>query len=215
MNCIHLRQTLPQAFAHNDTITSDVWHKELLFQRGQHYLIEAASGTGKSSLCSYLYGYRDDYQGIITFDDRNIRSLSSKEWTELRCTSLSILFQELRIFPELTVLENIRLKNRLTGYKSKKEILSLLDALGIAEKADTKAGLLSYGQQQRMAFIRCLCQPFDFLFLDEPISHLDDGNGECLSRILLDECQARGAAFIVTSVGRHFNDMTYDQILRL
>ena len=124
MEIIHLRQTLPQVFADRDAISSDVWHQDLVLQKGEQYLIEAASGTGKSSLCSYIYGYRRDYQGIINFDERNIRSLSIHEWVELRKHSLSMLFQELRIFPELTALENVQLKNRLTNYKKKKEILA-------------------------------------------------------------------------------------------
>ena len=119
MNRIHLRQTLPQVFADRDAITSDVWHRDITFHKGKRYLIEAASGTGKSSLCSYVYGYRNDYQGIINFDERNIRSLSVNDWTDIRKHSLSILFQELRIFPELTAIENIQLKNRLTNFKKK------------------------------------------------------------------------------------------------
>lgn len=84
MNRIHLRQTLPQVFADRDAITSDVWHRDITFHKGKRYLIEAASGTGKSSLCSYVYGYRNDYQGIINFDERNIRSLSVNDWTDIR-----------------------------------------------------------------------------------------------------------------------------------
>ena len=83
MNRIHLRQTLPQVFADRDAITSDVWHRDITFHKGKRYLIEAASGTGKSSLCSYVYGYRNDYQGIINFDELNIRSLSVNDWTDV------------------------------------------------------------------------------------------------------------------------------------
>ena len=54
MEIIHLRQTLPQVFADRDAISSDVWHQDLVLQKGERYLIEAASGTGKSSLCSYI-----------------------------------------------------------------------------------------------------------------------------------------------------------------
>ena len=66
MNRIHLRQTLPQVFADRDAITSDVWHRDITFHKGKRYLIEAASGTGKSSLCSYVYGYRNDYRESST-----------------------------------------------------------------------------------------------------------------------------------------------------
>ena len=176
MNRIHLRQTLPQVFADRDAITSDVWHRDITFHKGKRYLIEAASGTGKSSLCSYVYGYRNDYQGIINFDERNIRSLSVNDWIDIRKHSLSILFQELRIFPELTAIENIQLKNRLTNFKKRKEVLTLFEAIGIADKVNEKAGKLSFGQQQRVAFIRSLCQPFDFIFLDEATNALDANN---------------------------------------
>lgn len=214
MEIIHLRQTLPQVFAGRDAITSDVWHQDLVLRKGERYLIEAASGTGKSSFCSYIYGYRRDYQGIINFDERNIRSLSVKEWVEVRKQSLSILFQELRIFPELTALENVQLKNRLTNYKKKKEILALFEMLGIAEKADQKAGKLSFGQQQRVAFIRALCQPFDFIFLDEPISHLDDDNGLLMGRMLTEEAERQGAGVVVTSIGKHI-ELKYSKVWKL
>ena len=119
MDHIHLQHTLPQVFAGRDTVISQVWHQDIVFDKGKRYLIEASSGTGKSSLCSYIYGYRRDYQGIISFDGRNIRSFSVGEWADVRKHSLSILFQELRIFPELTALENVLLKNRLTNHKKK------------------------------------------------------------------------------------------------
>ena len=102
MNRINLQNTLPEIFAGKDYIDSEVWHKDVELERGHFYLIEAASGTGKSSLCSYIYGYRNDYQGIICFDDNNIRQLSVNDWVETRKRSISMLFQDLRLFTELT-----------------------------------------------------------------------------------------------------------------
>ncbi len=183
------QQTLPQVFADRNSVTSDVWHQDLFFRKGEMYLIEAASGTGKSSLCSYIYGYRNDYQGIINFDETNIKAYSVKQWVDLRKHSLSMLFQDLRIFTELSALENVQLKNNLTGCKKKKEILSFFEQLGIADKINVKAGKLSFGQQQRVAFIRALCQPFDFLFLDEPISHLDDDNSRIMGELIIAFCR--------------------------
>lgn len=101
MNRIHLRQTLPQVFADRDAITSDVWHRDITFHKGKRYLIEAASGTGKSSLCSYVYGYRNDYQGIINFDERNIRSLSVNDWIDIRNTPSAFFFRSCVSFPNL------------------------------------------------------------------------------------------------------------------
>ena len=214
MDEIRLQQVLPRVFARRDSITSDIWHRDLIFRKGERCLIEAASGTGKSSLCSYLYGYRGDYEGIITFDGKNIRSLDTAGWTALRRRSLSLLFQELRLFPELTALENVLLKNRLSGYKNRQEILTLFEAAGIADKVNEKTGILSFGQQQRVAFIRCLCQPFDFILLDEPVSHLDENNARILARLLEEEAGRQGAGILVTSIGKAL-PLSYDHTYKL
>lgn len=214
MNTIKLQKTLPQVFAQQPDIQSDIWLQELAFEKGRLYLVEASSGTGKSSLCSYLYGHRSDYLGTIMFDDRDIRTFSISEWTRLRQQNLSLLWQELRLFPELSAWENVEIKNRLTKYKKKKEITSWFEELGIADKLHTKVGLMSFGQQQRVALMRALCQPFDLLMADEPISHLDDNNAQQMSDLMLQEVQRQGAALIVTSIGKHIS-IHYDQILHL
>ncbi len=126
METIHLRQTLPQVFANRDAITSDVWHQDLVLQKGERYLIEAASGTGKSSLCSYIYGYRRDYQGIINFDERNIRSLTIHEWVELRKHSLSMLFQELRkTVARIGHIVNIPIRNLTRRHLAEKQRIAV------------------------------------------------------------------------------------------
>lgn len=214
MKTITLQQTLPAVFADKDRIVSDVWHQQLELVKGEKVLIEAASGTGKSSLCSFVYGYRNDYQGIICFDGKNIRSMNVSDWVEIRKTSLSMLFQELRLFPELTSWENVQIKNSLTGFKSKKEIKQWFEALGIAEKWNTPLGMLSFGQQQRVAMIRALCQPFDFIFLDEPVSHLDEGNGRIMASLLTEEVERQGAGVVVTSIGKHL-ELDYHKTWKL
>ena len=214
MKTITLQQTLPAVFADKDRIVSDVWHQQLELVKGEKVLIEAASGTGKSSLCSFVYGYRNDYQGIICFDGKNIRSMNVSDWVEIRKTSLSMLFQELRLFPELTSWENVQIKNALTGFKSKKEIKQWFEALGIAEKWGTPLGMLSFGQQQRVAMIRALCQPFDFIFLDEPVSHLDEENGRIMASMLTEEVERQGAGVVVTSIGKHL-ELDYHKTWKL
>lgn len=214
MNSIHLRQTLPEVFADRTFIASDVWHQGVEFRKGETYLIEAASGTGKSSLCSYIYGYRKDYQGIICFDETNISSLSVAHWVDIRRHSLSILFQDLRLFSELTALENILIKNEITGFKKRNEITALFEQLDIADKLNTRTDKLSFGQQQRVAFIRSLCQPFDFILLDEPVSHLDDANARIMAEVLIAEANKQDAGVIVTSIGKHIT-LNYDNMLKL
>ena len=214
MQQIHLQQTLPQVFADLNSITSDIWHKNVTFKKGDITLIEAASGTGKSSLCSFIYGFRNDYTGIINFDNKNIAGYDFKEWTSLRRTSLSMLFQDLRLFKELSALDNILIKNKLSKYKKKKEITLLFERMGLADKMSTKVDKLSFGQQQRVAFIRALSQPFDFIFLDEPVSHLDDANSAILGEILMEEIAIQQAGVIVTSIGKHL-ELPYNSVLKL
>lgn len=132
----------------------------------------------------------------------------------VRRRSLSLLFQDLHLFPELTALENVQLKNRLTNYKKKKKVLALFDALHLQDKVNEPAGHLSFGQQQRVAFIRSLCQPFDFLLLDEPVSHLDDENALLMAQLAQEEAEQQGAGMLVTSIGKRL-PLDYDQTLLL
>lgn len=214
MNKIVLDNTLPRVFQDGRPIVSDVWNKRVELEKGKLYLVEAASGTGKSSMLSFVYGYRVDYRGRILFDERESASLRVHEWVETRQKSLSILFQELRLFPELTAWENIAIKNNITGFKTDAQIEGYFEELGISEKKQQLCGKLSFGQQQRVALIRTLCQPFDFVFLDEPISHLDEANGELIGRLIAEEAQQQGAGVIVTSIGKHMN-LNYDTVLKL
>ncbi|MBR1667255.1 MAG: ATP-binding cassette domain-containing protein [Bacteroidaceae bacterium] len=214
MDKIQLIDTLPDVFVNRDDIVSDIWKQKVELERGKLYLVEANSGTGKSSLCSYIYGYRHDYQGQILFDGEDISRYTVKQWTDIRKKHFALLWQELRMFPELTALENVQIKNKLTGFQKKKQILEWFDMLGITDKLDAKLGRMSFGQQQRVALIRALCQPFDFLLVDEPISHLDDANAEIMGRIMTEEAKKQGAGIIATSIGKHI-DLKYERVFNL
>lgn len=214
MNTIKLDNTLPKVFLQRTDIQSEVWRQQLTLERGKTYLVEASSGTGKSSLCSFIIGYRHDYDGRILFDDKDCRQLSAADWTNLRQRHVSMLFQELRLFPELTAMENIEIKNSLTGHLTKTSIAAMFERLGIADKMDSPVRLMSFGQQQRVAMIRALAQPFDFLLADEPVSHLDEHNSQVMADIMMEEARKQGAAVIVTSIGKHMQ-LPYDKTIRL
>lgn len=213
MKQIALNNTLPSVFAGHDGIHSDVWQQDIVLERGKRYLISAESGTGKSSMCSYIYGYRQDYSGLITFDGTDILTLSIDQWCDIRQRHIAYLPQDMRLFGELTAMENVELKNRLTAFKSRDEILKLFELLGIPDKVDSLASKLSIGQQQRVAIIRTLCQPYDFIMLDEPVSHLDEENNRIVAGIITDEAARQGAGIIATSVGNHLQmdvDFTFN-----
>ncbi len=214
MNSIRLDNTLPNVFLARQDVKSDIWRKQVTLEKGKTYLVEASSGTGKSSLCSFIIGFRHDYDGNILFDSQNSRELRTADWTKLRQSHISMLFQELRLFPELTAMENVEIKNSLTYFKKRKEIEEWFEALGIADKMESPVRLMSFGQQQRVAMIRALVQPFDFLLADEPISHLDEANSRAMADIMMAEARRQGAGIIITSIGKHM-DLPYDKTLCL
>lgn len=217
INYIDLKNTLPSVFLDERIPESEIWRKELRFERGGRYLVEAASGTGKSSLCAYIFGSRTDFDGEIIFgvtdgktvsenasmaaQEVDIRGFKPEEWQRIRRENIAYLPQELALFPELTAIQNIRLKNDLTGCVAEEQISEWLSRLGIDTRADYPVGKMSIGQQQRVAIIRSICQPFDFLILDEPVSHLDEENNRIAASILEAEARRYGAAVIATSVG--------------
>ena len=214
MHKIVLLNTLPAVFAGREEDCSEVWLRNVEFERGKHYLISAESGTGKSSLCSYIYGYRIDYSGVMQFDGTDIRTLSVDQWCDVRKNHIAYLPQDLRLFPELTAIENIQLKNRLTNFKTEKEIISYFERLGIPEKVNSPVSKLSIGQQQRVAIIRALCQPADFILLDEPVSHLDETNNAIVAQMVTEEAARQGAGVISTSVGNNVK-ISVDKELKL
>lgn len=203
MNTITIRQLLPEVFRDEQERhrKGNVWLTELTFRRGERYMIHAESGAGKSSLCSFIYGLRKDYRGEILFDGTPCATLSPYRWSELRTRSLAYLPQNLSLFPELTVMDNIMLKNSMTGYCPESEIISMLKRAGIDSKRNTPAALLSLGQQQRVAIIRAICQPMDFLILDEPVSHLDEANNMIMAEMIDEALRKNNAGLITTSVG--------------
>lgn len=214
MDKIIFRNTLPLIFSDEKGLQSDIWLQDFSLEKGKYYLIEANSGTGKSSLCSYIYGYRDDYSGDIIFNNVNIRRFKTRHWDKARNTEISLLFQELCLFPELTALENVQLKNNLTHYKENSQIHEMFDLMGIADKENSPVAKMSWGQQQRVALIRSLCQPFDFLVLDEPISHLDNENASLAAVLLQREAAQQGAGIVATSIGKQL-PLEYTKIVAL
>lgn len=214
METIQFHSVLPQVFSQRTDLESEIWNQDVSFEKGHLYLVEADSGKGKSTFCSYILGYRHDYSGSVMFDNEVTAQYQVKDWVEMRKRHISYLFQELRLFPELTAMENVEIKNKITDFQSKEQILKWFDMLGIADKVDAKIGRMSFGQQQRVAMIRSLCQPFDFILADEPISHLDDNNSRIMGDIMMTEAKRQGAGVIVTSIGKHM-DLPYEKVVRL
>jgi len=198
---IRLEKMIPLPMLEQDTSGSEVWEAEsLILEQGEPYVVEAPSGRGKTSLLSVIYGIRTDYQGHVFIDDRDLSTFTSKEWSLIRKSKLSFIFQGLELFEDLTALENIQLKNRISAYHSEDRIMDMARVLGIDPFLHRKAGILSFGQQQRVAIIRSLCQPFHFLLADECFSHMDREISLTAYQLIREECEARKAGLILTSL---------------
>ncbi len=194
---------------------SDVWGAELGFDQGQLIKIKAPSGTGKTTLIHTLYRLRNDHAGTVLFDNRDANGLSEQELATIRQQQLSIVFQDLRLFPHLTARENIELKRVLqTPYHPAEMIEAMADELGVTHILSQKAGLCSYGEQQRIAIIRALVQPFNWLIMDEPFSHLDNANITRAARLIQGECAKRNAGLVVTDLEQD-NHFAYTKELAL
>ena len=194
---------------------SDVWNANLAFENSEHIKIKAPSGTGKTTLIHILYKLRDDYEGTVFWSDTELKKINKNELSSLRQSEASIIFQDLRLFPNLTAKENIELKRVMQKpFYSENKIEEMAEQLGIAHILQQRAVLCSYGEQQRIAIIRALMQPFSWLLMDEPFSHLDIDNTAKAAALIAEECKIRNAGFILTDLDEdaHF---TYTKQLHL
>jgi len=193
---------------------SNIWNKAAEFDTKKTYLLYAPSGKGKSTFTHLIYGLRDDYQGEILFDNQNIKKISHKQWSVIRQQNLSIVFQDLRLFLNLTAYENILVRSNLFKKDVREEVLLMTERMGISHVLNHPASTLSYGERQRTALARALISPFEFLLLDEPFSHLDDQNIEIASKLIHEKCIEYQAGYLMTSLGNEYS-MNFDYKLIL
>lgn len=197
---ISLNNIIPDFLEKEKTDNSAVWKKIVAFKEGNKTEIIAPSGSGKTSLIHFLYGLRKDYSGTLLFNTENIKNITPTYLADLRAMQLSIVFQDLRLFKDFSVLQNLEIKRTLAPYHKTSLINEMSDKLGITNKLSQKAGTCSYGEQQRIAIIRALQQPFNFIILDEPFSHLDEENNKKAMALIEEEADKRGAGIILADL---------------
>jgi ABC-type lipoprotein export system ATPase subunit len=210
---IELKKVIPFPLLENGlNPRSEVFNTEgSYFEKQKNYLVSAPSGKGKSTLIHAVYGLRNDYEGTIFVEGKNIRTHAIDDWADIRQKKMAIVFQDLRLFLHLTARENIELKRQLTAEKTDPSVSSTIPTaidlenwskrLGIAGYLDKTAATLSYGQRQRVAILRALAQPFEYLLLDEPFSHLDTENIKIATDIIKEACAQQKAGLILVSLG--------------
>ena len=193
---ISLRKVIPSYIEEEKVKNSGIWNNDIVFRKGAYAHMVAASGQGKTSLIHFIYGLRKDYTGSISYDLEAIHDFDAEGFSPYRQKNISIVFQDLRLFAAQTARENIEIKRQLAPYHEARKIAEMAARLGVATKLDKVIKTCSYGEQQRIAIIRALMQPFDFLLLDEPFSNLDEINRAKAMELIDEECKARGAGMI-------------------
>ncbi len=209
-----LDQVTPDFIEKEKIEQSEVWGKKILVNKEETIQIAAPSGNGKTSLIHFIYGLRKDYAGEITYDKKSIRQFGIEEFSSYRQQKISIIFQDLRLFPKLTVRDNLELKRVLQPFHPASKLEEMAEQLGIRNKLEKNCGTCSFGEQQRVAIIRSLLQPFDILLLDEPFSHLDDPNREKATKLILRECAARKSTIVLTDL-KALDFFPADRVLNL
>lgn len=204
---ISLQQVVPVFLEEGETAGSQLWNQTLSFIKGENIHIIAPSGSGKTSFIHFLYGLRNDYTGKILYDDNDIKKFDAEKFSTWRQQYISIIFQDLRLFTAQTVLQNLEIKRLLSPWHKQSRIMAMAKRLGIENKLNKRCNTCSYGEQQRIAIIRALQQPFDFLLLDEPFSHLDENNRQIAMELMEEEATERKATIILTDLKKieYFN----------
>ena len=191
---------VPKNISDEYIFNSSIWNKNITFKQNQFYLIRSVSGRGKTTFINYLSGKKTDYLGIQLHNEDNCNNLQAEGWIQKRKNEIALVNQDLKLVNELTVFENLLLKLELTNYINIAKIDDYLKALNIIDLKNKKCSVLSMGQLQRVAILRSLLQPFHWLLLDEPFSHLDQKNTENALTLITNAAKEQKAGIILTSL---------------
>jgi ABC-type lipoprotein export system ATPase subunit len=183
-----------------NTYQSGIWKSKRTFNKGEYIFIQAPSGTGKTTLIHILYGIRTDYEGTVRWNNEQLNTIGQENLAGLRTGPISVIFQDMRLFPELTAWENIEVKRRLTNTVPAEQASEWFNRLGLGDKKNSLGRTLSYGEQQRVAIIRALLQPFSWLLMDEPFSHLDHVNTQKAISLISEVVKQHGAGMILADL---------------
>jgi ABC-type lipoprotein export system ATPase subunit len=202
---IEFLNVLPKPLAEINHSKQSLWNSNVIFHSGKRILLNASSGKGKTTFVHTLTGLRTDFSGQLLINNKNTKSFTTDEWVELRQRKIAVVYQDLQLFHQLTIEENLKLKAELTGSFDFRDALEKIEFLGLKDKWNQKCGILSMGQQQRVAIVRALIQPFNFLIMDEPFSHLDQSNSNLCMQLIDKRCQDLNAGFILTTLDANDN----------
>ena len=179
----------------------------LSIETGTTVALTGPSGSGKSTLLNLISGIEDASSGSIIINDQMINHLSQNELCNFRNQNIGMIFQFFNLINDLTVIENISLPLLMRGVNKKsilKTVDSLIDSIGLTERASYTTNLLSGGEAQRVAIARALVTKPSIILADEPTGNLDKKNTTNIIDILIQLCKENKSTLIMVT---HDNDL--------
>lgn len=159
-------------------------YRDLTFESGKSYMLLGASGCGKSTLLNMIAGILSPESGEILIGGEDMTKKSQKEKDRFRIRKIGYIFQDFKLIPEMTVLDNINIL-RLEGVDTRGTD-ETLRRLGILEKKNKRVKHLSGGEKQRVAIARAIVKSPEIILADEPTGNLNFEIGEAVIKELLE-----------------------------
>lgn len=177
------------------------------FELGKVYAIRGKSGSGKTTLLSLISGLETKYEGTITYDDKDLKSIDLDKY---RNTYIGIVFQSYNLLPHLTAIENIMLSMDISSVKcddKKKKALELMESVGLDESfANRRVLKLSGGEQQRIAIARSLSYDPEVIIADEPTGNLDKDTEDEILKIFKKLAHKNNKCVIIVTHSKNVSD---------
>jgi putative ABC transport system ATP-binding protein len=173
----------------------------LTVEPGELVAVMGPSGSGKSTLLTIAGSLEEPSSGEVSVGGMALSRLSRNERAALRRRAIGYVFQDFNLLAGLTAAENVSLPLELDGVpvrRARPAALTVLDRLGLSERADRFPDQLSGGERQRVAIARAVVGERHLLLADEPSGALDSVNGESVMRLVRETCQAGVAGVVVT-----------------
>jgi len=165
-------------------------------------VISGPSGSGKTTLLNLIGCIDRSDHGEVIVAGQAIDTMSDDALSDFRARHLGFIFQNFNLLPVLTTYENVEyplLLAKVPGAQRKQRVLALLDAVGLADRAQNRPGQLSGGQRQRVSIARALATSPKLVLADEPTANLDSQTGAAIIALMRKMQREHHVSFVFSS----------------